>query len=388
MSRRWLILISLTLARMTMGVAFQSIAALAPGLMARTGMGWAEIGALVGAFMLPGVAAALGGGWLGARIGEARAAIAGLAVMAVSGAALAFLGGFEALFAARLVLGAGGVALNVMLTKMAADWFEGEELPVAMGILSSSWPMGMALAMLALPPLETVVGTREALLAVALLSALACGLIAGAWRAPPRAAAASGGVRPDPAELFAVILAGLIWGLYNVPLILILGFGPELLTTRGLSPVEAGAAISVFGWVSILSVGLSGWIGARLGGRLPAVAVCALGWGAAIAWTLSGAAGGDGLLGLAVMALFAGIGAGNIVAMPSVATQPQSRALGMGVFFAVYYACMALGPPAVGAWRDASGDPASAFHASAAMLAAMLLLAVVFERGLSRRAAA
>jgi MFS family permease len=81
MSARWRVLAALTLSRVTMALAFQSVAALAPRIIAETGLGWSGVGALIGAFMAPGIVASLAGGWLGQRFGAPRVAVAGLLVM-------------------------------------------------------------------------------------------------------------------------------------------------------------------------------------------------------------------------------------------------------------------------------------------------------------------
>ena len=47
------------------------------------------------------------------------------------------------LTAGRLLAGAGGVALNVVMTKMVLDWFAGREISTAMGIFINSWPIGI-----------------------------------------------------------------------------------------------------------------------------------------------------------------------------------------------------------------------------------------------------
>jgi hypothetical protein len=43
--------------------------------------------------------------------------------------------------------------LNVLVTKMIADWFLGRELVTAMAILVIGWPLGIALAMVTVPAL-------------------------------------------------------------------------------------------------------------------------------------------------------------------------------------------------------------------------------------------
>lgn len=46
----------------------------------------------------------------------------------------------------RVLSGAGAVLLNVLVTKMVTDWFQGRENVLALGILITSWPLGIAIA--------------------------------------------------------------------------------------------------------------------------------------------------------------------------------------------------------------------------------------------------
>jgi hypothetical protein len=52
------------------------------------------------------------------------------------------------LTAGRLISGAGAILFNLVLTKMATDWFAGREIVFAMGSLMSSWPFGIALGLI------------------------------------------------------------------------------------------------------------------------------------------------------------------------------------------------------------------------------------------------
>ena len=63
-SNRWAILAVLTLARTAMGYQFQSIGSLSPFLVENLEIEFAEIGILIGLFMLPGVVISLPGGIL------------------------------------------------------------------------------------------------------------------------------------------------------------------------------------------------------------------------------------------------------------------------------------------------------------------------------------
>ena len=122
---RWLALAVLPAARTSMGFQFQSLASAAPPLVADLGLGYAEVGSLIGLYFLPGVALALPGGLLGRRFGDTRVVAFGLALMAVGGALAGLAEGYGTLAAARLLSGLGAVLLNVLMAKMVADWFAG-----------------------------------------------------------------------------------------------------------------------------------------------------------------------------------------------------------------------------------------------------------------------
>ena len=83
------------------------------------------------------------------------------------------------------------------------------------------------------------------------------------------------------------------------------------------------------------------------------------------------------LAAFAVVVLVIGVPAGTIVVLPAQVLRAQSRAGGMGVFYTVYYAAMAVLPGAAGLMRDLSGSPATpALFAAAMVLASLLGLAL------------
>ena len=154
---------------------------------------------------------------------------------------MAFWPSWSAQVCGRLLAGLGGVLLNVIMSKMVTDWFAGREIASAMAIFVNSWPVGIALALIALPP----VGVNYGVPAVYLISsaAVAVGFItfAALYRAPPAAAGSTlAGAVPAGRALAAVLVAGLIWSLFNVAFAMIFGFGPTMLTERGWSVAAAG----------------------------------------------------------------------------------------------------------------------------------------------------
>ena len=72
MGNRWAVLAFVTVARTAMGFQFQSVAAVGPFLVADLGLSYAELGTLIGLYLMPGAFLALPGGLLGARFGDRK----------------------------------------------------------------------------------------------------------------------------------------------------------------------------------------------------------------------------------------------------------------------------------------------------------------------------
>jgi len=150
------------LTRTSMGFQFQSIAALTPFLVPAFDLSYAEVGLLMGLFMLPGVVIAVPGGLLGQRFGSLRVVIGGLGLMIVGGMIVSYSPGLHTAAFGRTIGGVGGVLVNIMLARMVAGWFRERELQTAMGLMLSAWPFGMALALVILGPLAAHTSWRIA----------------------------------------------------------------------------------------------------------------------------------------------------------------------------------------------------------------------------------
>ena len=135
LTSRWTILGVLFIVRTSMGFQFQSIASVSPLLIRDLGLGYTEIGTLIGLFMLPGVIIAIPGGLLGKRFSEKRVCVFGLALMVLGGVLVGVSQSYGLAFSGRLLSGVGAVLFNVVLTKMVADWFAGKEIVTAMELV-------------------------------------------------------------------------------------------------------------------------------------------------------------------------------------------------------------------------------------------------------------
>jgi MFS family permease len=375
----WLILAVLTFARAAIGFQFQSVAAVSPFLIDHFQMSFAALGTLVGLYLLPGIAVALPGGALAQRFGDKRIVCIGLAAMTLGGAMMGAAESPIILSAGRAISGVGAVFLNVLLTKMVADWFQGREVVTALGILIASWPLGIAMALVVLPPLTQTFAWPAAMYVPAAACAAALALVAACYRDPsPDRASEPAGFRLDLTghELALATLAGLVWTFYNIGFIVVLAFGPEFLTASGHTAAAASAIVSTMSWVLIPVVPLGAWLAERIGRPDLTMLTCFLAITLAC-WLLAGF--GPAIWPLVAMGLLFGPPGGLIMALPSEAVRPERRAIAMGIYFTCYYAGMGVLPTLAGYARDLTGNPAAPFWFAGAMLVLAALMLVQFR---------
>lgn len=284
--------------------------------------------------------------------------------------------------AGRLTSGAGGVLLTVQLTKMGTDWFAGKEIATAMAIFVNSWPAGVAISLLMLPAIGTAHGASAVFLSTGALTTIGILLIL-LYQPPPGASvSAAGSGRPDPLALIAVIVAGLIWGLYNVGFAMIFSFGPSLLAERGWSIAAAGSAISLVMWLSVISVPAGGYLTDRFKHPLVLVIVASLAVAGLLAWLTRSEAV---VTILVLIGLVGGFPAGPIMSLATRVLSPATRAIGMGVFYTLFYAAMMLGPAVAGRLAKSAGSAAVALELGALTILACPPLMWLFERIVSVR---
>jgi MFS family permease len=376
---RWRILAALTLARASMGFQFQSVAATAPVLAPQMGWTQADVGWLVGLYLLPGVAIALPGGVLGARFGDRRIAALGLAAMALGGLLNAFAPDVQTAAAGRLLSGAGGVLMNVVLTKMVADWFAGREIVLAMSVLINAWPIGIGLALLTLGSLATAYSPQAAFLATSVFALAGIALVLALYRPAPDAPAAPvidlRALRPRDWQLIAV--GALPWMFYNAGYAIVVAFLPTWFVGSGHTVAVAGSFTAINTLLIIVSVQAGGLLVQRFGRPNAIVTLGLVGWTVSLLammqsenplpWLIAG-----GLLG--------GLPAGVLVSLPAQFLRPAIRSTGMGVFYTFFYAGTAVFPP-IGGWAaDRAGSASAPLHVAIAAIVATALALVATRR--------
>ena len=375
---RWRMLAIVFIARTAMAFQFQMVGALSPLFVTTYRVGLADIGLLVGLYFAPGIVIALPGGSLAARLGDKRLLVRASALMLAGGALALLVDSFAGQIAARVIAGVGGVTLNVIGTKAVADWFAGREIGTAMAIYINSWPVGIALALAVLPGVAALGGLDVALGINAALAALGLGLLLGVFRAAPHAAgAALPAMWPHGKRRTALFAAALIWAFVNAALILALSFGPALLTQRGLPLVAASGLTSLSLWVLALCAPFGGILADRTGAR-DGVILCGLAVFAAGLIVIR--IGLPPAAGFALIGLGVGLCAGPIMSLPAEVLDPATRALGMGMFFTLYYG-VTLVAPVLGGWLSAlTGSTASSFDAALVLVGLCVPLLMLVRR--------
>jgi MFS family permease len=374
---RWRILALLVVARASLGVQFQTVGSAGNEIADVFAFDNAQLGLMIGLFMAPGLFLALPAGAFARFASDRVLSAAGLLALAAGGLLSALATGPEALGLGRIIAGAGFLVVTLYFTKMVADWFGGREIATAMSLLVMSWPLGIAIGQVGHTWLVTAFDWRLPFL----VASAWCGLAAiGVWvmYRPPHGLppVSERALRLMPREWAMIGCAGLAWGVFNAGYITWLSFGPAVLEARGMTVLTAASIISVASWVMILSGAACGQLVDRFGRRDTVLVVGMLAGAASfLLLHVSGAALGSSLLfGIVGMAP-----AGVIMALSGHAVAQERRAFGMGVFFTLYHAVMAVSPTLAGWLVDRSGTPDTAMLFGAGLFTMVIPLAFTFR---------
>lgn len=361
-----MILLALALARIAFGYQFQTVATLATDLVSRFGLTYTELGTLIGTYMVCGAFAALPLGLLGRRFGEGHVLAAGIACMALGACISAFSSSVTGLGLGRMIAGFGAVAMIVLQNKVIADWFAGRSFVTAISVTVCAFPVGMGLAGLALPLALDTLGLRGALLTDALPAGLSLLLFLASHRALPEdGPAARGFSLPSGRECIAVAFAGTTWMAYTAGFSGFVSYLPTALALRGGSAALIGMVMAIAMWGNVVGTLAGGGLASRFGG-----------FNIFLCGTVAIVAGMAGLTATSWPILFAivfgilgSIQPGVVMAATTLSMRPEHRAVGMGLFYTVYYIGGAIVPALCGVAADMVGKPEGGMWAGAALSA-------------------
>lgn len=358
----WGVLAAISLARFAFGYQLQTVASLRPELAAAFGIDFAGLGALVGAYMLPGIVAALLLGFLAQRAGERLVLGGGLLLMTLGSAAAGAADGPGGIALARALSGIGAVSLTVLQSKVIADRFARRGFMLALGIMLGSFPIGIGIGQLAHHAIAAAFGWPAVFLSGALPAGGAALLLVLSWRAgeyaPPRSMS-----WPSRRECGQCVLAGLVWTFYTAGFITLLTYTPALLAEHAHAHWVTDVVMNAATWGNLPAILFGGAVAARFGDNRVfhvgmAVAVACVAAMPLLDWPL--------LLGT----LYGTVGAMHgtvIVGAGTLSARPQHRAVGMALFYTLYYVGSSVFPAICGAAADWSGGPDGALYCGAAL---------------------
>lgn len=377
---RWRILALLFLARVGLGLQFQTLASVGDNLVVAFGLDYTGIGLLIGLFMAPGLFLAIPAGYWARYISDRHMVAFGLGALAVGGLVSAGATDSLTIGFGRVLAGIGFLFSTLYLAKMVADWFEGREIATAMSVLVMSWPFGIAMGQVGYAWISDAFSWQVPFQIASTYCALAAFAVLVFYKPPHEPAHTKG--RGSTAQLTGyewrlILIAGAVWGVFNAGYVVYLSFAPKILETFGQTALAAASIISIGSWVMIMSGAVCGQIADRSGRRMTILVVC-MSMAAVALILLSVPSAGPGaslLFGLMGMAP-----AGIIMALAGEAVRPQVRAFGMGIFLTVYYAIMMVTPPVAGAVLDATGSPQGPIWLAVVLFLSVIPLAIAYER--------
>lgn len=314
---------------------------------------------------------------LARRLGAERVLLLALLPI-VAGVAARAAGSTFALFAGTLLAGTGVAVANVIVPSVVKGRFD-RGTGLVTGLYVAALTGGAALAAGLTVPFERSWGWELALAVWAIPAAIAFGVVGVAFardRASATARAGEGGLR-------ALLRDPLAWqvtlymGLQSLVFYAGLAWLPSILRDAGYSAGAAGALLALYALGGIPSAVLVPVLATRLRDQrllasgVTALEMCALlglllAPGGAVAWVALFALGQGGAIGLA------------LTLMVLRAPDPKRAAELSGMAQAIGYTVAAIGPLAIGALHDWSGDwdaPVAALLAATVPLLAVGVLA-------------
>ena len=171
--------------------------------------------------------------------------------------------------------------------------------------------------------------------------------------------------------IVSLIAAGLIWACYNVATTVAFSFGVTLLTEMGYSITAAGSTVTLVLFLSMAAVPAGGLLADR-GGRGDVILIVGL---LAFAATLIavGRLSHSALI-FALLGFAGGVPGGVIMKLPAQILLPEQRAIGMGIFYTIYYGGLVLGTAIGGELADRWETSSAAFDFAAVLVALCPLL--------------
>lgn len=381
---RWNILVMAYIVVVGFAFVFQSIPPILSLIIADLNFSHTQAGMLMSLFALPGIFLSIPGGVLSDHYGAKKISLAAFLLM-ISGTILVASGtSFLDLGLGRMLSGLGAVTLGIIASQVVTQWFIGQELGVAMGILNTAMPVGTIICLNTLGWLGKNFGWRSSVLVSTIAGLFALIIFLLLYRsAPPLPGQKPTGERASVLSRlsqsgFPIWVVGAAWMWFNAAVISFLTFGPDYFIARGYPIAFAGFLTSFLMSGSLVLSPVIGYLIDKfdakkifigVGGILLALTIYLIPWTGTYLLFLMG------LLSVAVALVPA-----PIFSLPADILQPQNLGLGFGIISTCLNVGVVLGPFLVGLMRDRTGS----YQTSFLLMSGFALLATFTITGLAR----
>jgi predicted MFS family arabinose efflux permease len=356
-----------------------------PALKAEFGLSLVAAGWVVSTFNTVALATAVAFGLAADRIGAFRFALAGLALLVVGGVGGAAAPSGAGLIVSRVVEGAGLLAVTVAGTALVFAATAPGDRKLALGIWSTYFPFGMAIAMAAAPLAIDAIGWRGLWLVIAAATLASAAALASQRRRYPPA--------PASGRTFSAILAALrqpgpwwnslVMTFYTLQWSGVMVWLPTFLVqTRGASLIAASLVAAVVVAVNVPGNLTGAWLMQRQAPRGLIVCVAAGLMGAfGIGIFAEGAPDWLRLGSCLAFSYFSGVIPAVAFAAPQTYARAQSQVASLqGLMMQGSNLGQFVGPPAIAAAVSASGRWGDAMYVMVAAAALTLVCGLAVAR--------
>ncbi|MDR2946669.1 MAG: MFS transporter [Candidatus Adiutrix sp.] len=224
-----------------------------------------EAMAYMSVFYIGYVATQIPGGILGDRFGPRIVLSVAMALQGLGTLGLGMTSDYQVGFALRLLCGLGAGCVYSCCLKSVVTWFSPAQRGLAIGILMSAPPLGIAIPNLIMPRLNNAIGWANSFMAVGIVILIFSVLVLTMMKE----------VKTTQAGPRKSIMVGLKYVFSNRNILLVslagfsliwcqMGFGSvgNLYMTEhlGFSNVDAGDVMSAFGIMGLFSAAVAGWL--------------------------------------------------------------------------------------------------------------------------------
>jgi MFS family permease len=232
---------------------------------------------------------------------------------------------------------------------------------IGISVSVCAYPIGMGLSQLVLPPVLARFGLHVAFLTGAVPTVIALLLFLASYQEPPHAVVPRRFSLPSGRECLLLAVAGGTWTVYTAGFASYASYLPSSLAFRGYGLGVTALVLTIATWGNVPGTLAGSGLAARFGGfNIFLIGTLAMTIGMAgsaltgwpVAWAL--------LLGVV-----GSIQPGVTMAVGTLSARPENRAVGMGLFYTLYYLGGAVAPALCGMVADYSGRPEGGLLAAA-----------------------